>query len=61
MLMGKQIKKVYIIHHFHTDNGYNDLQEQGIYNQIHNIKKVITLLKRGYEANLPEKRAPVEL
>ena len=53
--MGKQIKKVYIIHHSHTDIGYTDLQEQVIYNQIHNIKKVITLLKRGYEANLPEK------
>lgn len=53
--MGKQIKKVYIIHHSHTDIGYTDLQEQVIYNQIHNIKKVITLLKRGYEASLPEK------
>ena len=52
---------MYIIHHSHTDIGYTDLQEQVIYNQIHNIKKVITLLKRGYEANLPEKRAPVEL
>ena len=51
MLMGKQIKKVYIIHHSHTDIGYTDLQEQVIYNQIHNIKKVITLLKRGYEKN----------
>lgn len=55
--MGKQIKKVYIIHHSHTDIGYTDLQEQVIYNQIHNIKKVITLLKRGYEANLPEKKS----
>ena len=46
---------MYIIHHSHTDIGYTDLQEQVIYKQIHNIKKVITLLKRGYEANLPEK------
>lgn len=67
-LMGKQttdaafcvpsphsIKKVYLVHHSHTDIGYTDLQEQVIYNQVHNIKRVIALLKKGREENLPEK------
>lgn len=53
--MGKQIKKVYIVHHSHTDIGYTDLQEQVIYNQAHNIRTVVELIQRGYEENRPEK------
>lgn len=51
--MGKQIKNVYIVHHSHTDVGYTDLQEQVIYNQVQNIKTVVSLIKRGREAQLP--------
>ncbi len=53
--MGKQIKKVYIVHHSHTDVGYTDLQEQVIYNQVNNIKTAVELIKKGYENNRPEK------
>ena len=44
--MGTRIKDVYIIHHSHTDIGYTDLQEQVIYNQVHNIRNVISILKK---------------
>ena len=47
MLMGKQIKKCILSTIPHTDIGYTDLQEQVIYNQIHNIKK-------GYNSPLKE-------
>ena len=53
--MGKQIREVYIIHHSHTDVGYTDLQEQIIYNQVNNIRNVISIIKNGYENNTPEK------
>ena len=53
--MGKRIKDVYIVHHSHTDIGYTDLQEQVIYNQVHNIKNVISIVKRGYETGSQEK------
>lgn len=53
--MGTKIKHVYIIHHSHTDIGYTDLQEQVIYNQVHNIKNVISILKKAYEENTQEK------
>lgn len=53
--MGKQIKDVYIIHHSHTDIGYTDLQEQVIYNQVQNIRNVISILKKGYAENSQEK------
>ncbi|MGN0315046.1 MAG: hypothetical protein ACI4EG_09700 [Fusicatenibacter sp.] len=53
--MGQKIKKVYIVHHSHTDLGYTDLQEQVIFNQVYNIRNVVALIKRGYEENRPEK------
>ncbi len=53
--MGTRIKDVYIIHHSHTDIGYTDLQEQVIYNQVHNIRNVISILKKGYEENSQDK------
>lgn len=43
------IKEVYIIHHSHTDVGYTDLQEQVIYNQAHNIRTAVALMKEGIE------------
>ncbi|WP_300843711.1 hypothetical protein [uncultured Acetatifactor sp.] len=49
------IKKVYIVHHSHTDVGYTDLQEQIIYNQINNIRNVVSLVRNGYEQDGPEK------
>ena len=49
------IKKVYIVHHSHTDVGYTDLQEQIIYNQVNNIRNVISIIKKGYEQDGPEK------
>ena len=53
--MKNKIKKVYIIHHSHTDIGYTDLQEQIIYNQIHNIRNVVSIIKKGYETGSQEK------
>lgn len=53
--MGNRIKNVYIVHHSHTDIGYTDLQEQIIYNQINNIRNVISITKKGYESNSREK------
>ncbi|MBQ7839933.1 MAG: hypothetical protein IJ390_05530 [Lachnospiraceae bacterium] len=49
--MGTKIKNVYIVHHSHTDIGYTDLQEQVIYNQVNNIRKTISMIKKGYEEN----------
>ena len=49
--MGKQIKDVYIIHHSHTDIGYTDLQEQVIYNQVQNIRNVISILRLTFAWN----------
>lgn len=43
--MSRHIRKVYIVHHSHTDVGYTDLQEQVIYNQVENIRSVVRLLK----------------
>lgn len=45
--MPKQIKEVYIVHHSHTDIGYTDLQEQIIYNQVNNIRNVVSLLQKS--------------
>lgn len=53
--MGKHIKNVYLVHHSHTDVGYTDLQERIVYNQVNNIRTVISLVKRGYEEDRPEK------
>lgn len=53
--MGSRIRDVYIIHHSHTDIGYTDLQEQVIYNQVNNIRNVVSIIKRGYETGSQEK------
>ena len=53
--MGKHIRNVYIVHHSHTDVGYTDLQEQIIYNQVNNIRNVISIIKKGYEEGGAEK------
>lgn len=49
--MGTKIKNVYIVHHSHTDIGYTDLQEQVVFNQVNNIRKTVSVLKKGYEEN----------
>ena len=54
-IMGSRIRDVYIIHHSHTDIGYTDLQEQVIYNQVNNIRNVVSIIKRGYETGSQEK------
>lgn len=51
--MGKRIKKVYIVHHSHTDVGYTDLQEQVIYNQVQNIRTAVKLIKTAKKEDLP--------
>lgn len=53
--MEDRIKTVYIVHHSHTDVGYTDLQEQVIYNQVNNIRNVVSILKKGHEEDRPEK------
>ena len=54
-IMGNKIRAVYIVHHSHTDIGYTDLQETIIYNQVNNIRNVISILNKGYETGSPEK------
>lgn len=49
------MKKIYVVHHSHTDIGYTDLQERVIFNQICDIKKAIRIIKEGYEKRTPEK------
>ena len=46
--MGK-IRKIYVIHHSHTDIGYTDLQEQILFNQADNIRQAVKLMKRGQQ------------
>lgn len=43
------MKKIYLIHHSHTDIGYTDLQEKIIYNHINYIYKAMDLILAGYE------------
>lgn len=45
--MAGQIRHVYIVHHSHTDIGYTDLQEQVVFNQVHNIRRVVGLIRDG--------------
>lgn len=44
--MERKIKKVYVIHHSHTDVGYTDLQERVIDNQKDYIRTVLHLMKQ---------------
>lgn len=44
--MGKKIKKLYVIHHSHTDIGYTDLQERIIYAQQQYIKDVLEIMRK---------------
>ncbi len=53
--MGSRIKDVYIVHHSHTDIGYTDLQEQIVYNQVNNIRNVVSIIKNGCETGSQEK------
>jgi len=49
------MKKIYVVHHSHTDIGYTDLQERVIFNQICDIKKAIRIIKEGCEKQTLEK------
>ena len=42
--MPNKIKKIYLIHHSHSDIGYTDLQERIIDVQIHNLKTVLSIM-----------------
>lgn len=49
--MSHTIKKVYVVHHSHTDIGYTDLQERVIDFQISHIKEAIKCLKKTGNEN----------
>lgn len=49
------MKKIYVIHHSHTDIGYTDLQESVIFRQVSGIRKAVRLMKEGYEKDTPYK------
>lgn len=51
--MAGQIRHVYIVHHSHTDIGYTDLQEQVVFNQVHNIRRVVGLIRDGIRNDTP--------
>lgn len=53
--MAGQIRHVYIVHHSHTDIGYTDLQEQVIFNQVQNIRRVVSTLSEAIRADAPAK------
>lgn len=44
--MANKIKKVYVVHHSHTDIGYTDLQERVMYVQADYIKTVLAIMKK---------------
>lgn len=44
--MENTIKKVYVVHHSHTDIGYTDLQERVIQNQVNYIRTVLQMMKQ---------------
>ncbi|GAA0807825.1 hypothetical protein GCM10008910_48580 [Faecalicatena orotica] len=50
------MKKIYVVHHSHTDIGYTDLQERIIYNQVCDIQKAIRIIKEGYAKQTVEKQ-----
>lgn len=44
--MDKKIKKVYVVHHSHTDIGYTDLQERVIRGQVNYIRSLLDIFRR---------------
>ena len=54
-------KKVYIVHHSHTDVGYTDLQEQVIYNQANNIRRAVELIENRNQKQHNPERSEMEL
>ena len=44
--MSHRVKKIYVVHHSHTDIGYTDLQERIIHEQISYIRSVLDAMKK---------------
>lgn len=44
--MKNKIKKVYVVHHSHTDIGYTDLQERVVLDQVDYIRAALELLRK---------------
>lgn len=45
------VKKIYVIHHSHTDIGYTDFQERVVHTQVKNIKNLASLVTEDFKWN----------